>query len=112
MAIWASNPVTLNRRQIFRALDEGVIVRARVSDLETGQCEVIECWPVAEIDGTFHVTDLRQTGAKSGATYLLPLLREDGGGYAVAPGMADDEMKLIYPDTDEAIAQLEELRAE
>ena len=111
MAIWSSNPVTLNRRQIHRALNEGVIVRARVVDVQSGQCETIEFWPAGEFDDTFRVVNLQQTGATSGTTYLLPLRRDDGG-LAVVPSLPDEELPLIYPDTAEAIAQLQSLLAE
>ena len=111
MAIWASNPVTLNRQQILRALDEGLVLRARVIDLETGHCEAIEQWPAAEPGNTFQVTNLEQTAAQPGATYLLPLLQNDGG-YVVAPSMLPGENPLVYPDTPDAIAQLEELLRE
>ena len=109
MAIWASNPVTLNRQQILHARNEGVIVRALVVDVAAGQCEVIEQWPAAELGDTLHVTNLEQAAARPGASYLLPLLPEDGG-YTVAPCLAG--IPLVYVDTPDAIAQLEELLTE
>lgn len=110
MAIWASNPVTLNRQQVLHALRDGVVVRARVLDVATGRCEAIEQWPAAEVGDTFEVANLKQTEAEAGHTYLLPLLPSDGG-YAVAATLLPGGMPLIYPDTPEALAQLQELRA-
>lgn len=109
MAVWASNPVTLNRQQVLRALQEGVVVRARVLDVDAGRCEALEQWPAAEVGETFEVANLKQTEAEPGHIYLLPLLRTDTG-FTVAPTLLPGGKPLVYPDTPEALAQLQELR--
>lgn len=108
LAVWTSNPVTLNRRQVLQSLQQGVVVRARVVDLKTGRCETIEQWPAGIVGDSFDVANLQDTEAQSGQSYLLPLLRTDQG-YVVAP--TPGGQPLIYPDTSMALAQLKELLA-
>jgi hypothetical protein len=108
MAIWASNPVMLNREQVLGALQRGVVVRARVIDLETGRCAALQQWPPDTVGDSFDVANLNQTETRPGKSYLLPLLRTEDG-YVVAPSPGGQP--LVYPDTDEALAQLEELLA-
>ena len=108
MAIWASNPVTLNRQQLLQSLRRGVVVRARVVDADAGRCEAIEQWPAPKVADSFQVASLERTEARTGETYLLPLLPTDDG-YAVTPSPGGQ--LLIYPDTAEALSQLNKLLA-
>lgn len=109
LAIWTSNPVTLNREQVLRALRQGVVVRARVVDVTTGRCETLEQWPTDTVAGSFDAVNLEHTEARAGESYLLPLM-ESGDSILVVPTPAGQP--LIYPDSEEALAQLDELLRE
>lgn len=111
LAVWASNPVLLNRKQVLDARRAGVIVEARVVDAASGECAVLRQWPTATVGETVRVHNLSGTPAVTGETYLLPLLRADNGGWDIAPTPLPDSRALIYPATTETVAQLERLLA-
>lgn len=119
LAIWYANPVTLNRRQV---LDSDLVISGRVRDLAAGEVEVIKTYLGTAPAALITVTNLNETGAQAGETYLLPLVQTATGqsveelAYKVTPtGLPHPQrpgggLPLIYPQSSEVLQQLQELK--
>jgi hypothetical protein len=109
LAVFTSNPVTLNRVQILSAdyLASGTVV-----DLSAGEISIEKEWKQRGLAGRIHVDNLPPTGARQGRAYLLPLEKIGVGGFRVAPTKLPGQAPLIYPATGEAFKQLSALLAE
>jgi hypothetical protein len=113
MAVATANPVTLNVAQIRLSATDGAIVKVTVLNA-AGRCRIEKLVTITagladdlsagqEID----VRNLKQTGAKVGSVYILPLL-PSGEQFAVTE-TALFPVPLIYPDVpaaDEQLAQI------
>jgi hypothetical protein len=108
MAAFTANPVTLNREQILRS---DAVVTGTV-DTGRGSVEVQKQWKGDALAKTLEIGRLKETGARDGRTYLVPLEKEPSGGYDVTRSRLPNNDPLIYPATTEAIAQLERLLSE
>jgi hypothetical protein len=106
LALNAANPIVLNRAQVRQA---AVVVSARVIDLAGGECAVEGQWAGPPIAQTIRVANLHETRAAGGATYILPLDPVGEGAFAVIPAPLDGEPRLVYPATEDVVAQVEEL---
>jgi hypothetical protein len=109
MALLTSNPVTLNRLQIR---ESQLVVSGTVQDLAKGTVTVEQEWKVATNAKTLSVSNLAQTAAREGETYLLPLSRNDAESYRITPALLPNGGLLIYPAVPEALEQLRTLLAE
>ncbi len=106
LAVTTANPVTLNREQVSRA---DVVVTGRVVDLASGRCDVQRRWTRGPDLDSVSVANLRQTGARSGALYILPLHSRGDGRFEVVPSRLPNKAPLVYPATPDAFLQLESL---
>ena len=103
LAVTQANPVTLNRDQILRA---EVIVSARIDDVAEGACTVEQQWKDGESLSAITVSNLHETAAGSGRTFILPLQRNPAGAFEVVAAPLPDRPYLVYPATDEVLQQL------
>jgi len=106
LALFTANPVTVNPKQI--ALSE-YVVTGRVDDATTGAVNVEKEWKHGATLGTIAVSDLERAGARNGDTYILPLVRADHDKFQITPGFDAERPPPIYPASDDAVRQLEEL---
>jgi hypothetical protein len=106
LAFTQANPVTLNRGQILRA---DVIVTARIDDFAEGACTVERQWRDGGPLGSITVANLGETAAEQGRTYILPLVQSRSGSYEVVAARLPTHPCLVYPATDEALQQLQQL---
>jgi hypothetical protein len=106
LAFTQSNPVTLNREQILHA---DLIVSARIDDAERGVCMVEQQWGDAGSLDSITVSNLTETQASSGGTYILPLKRGPSGAYEVIAARLPSRPYLVYPATPGVIRQVQEL---
>ena len=124
LVFFTSNPVTLNWQQLQKAQ---TVVEGTVLDKTGGKIKIGRFWkndPLAADDQELRVVNLNQTIAREGETYLFPLVLAVPGsgnepdGYEV-PLTQEQEIELkmeqipatpmIYPYSDEAVMQLEDL---
>lgn len=107
LALLTANPVTLNRRQI---LDADLVVEAQVKNIATGECRVISVRPDALLGEKIVVAGLSDLNIEPEKAYLFPLRRETGTGtYSVMPTPPPESQVLVYPASDEALLQLEQI---
>lgn len=107
LAARTSNPPQLNLLQVSRAT---LIVTAVVEDLSAGRCRVERSFSPGPPPKEIVVTNLSQTPAASGKTYLLPLardLRRDDDGYRIVDVPDKGIPPLVYPAGPEIEAQLQ-----
>ncbi len=120
MAARTANPVTYNFEQVRQST---VVVKAEVLDTEPGRIRVEKCWPhdFVEVGTELTVSNLGDSPAKSGETYLFPLRtgRRRGDWSITEPRLPGQERNdrgevvdrtgppTLYPATDEAERQLE-----
>ncbi len=106
LAITAANPVIVNRKQVLEADEVGLVVTARVVDRDAGECNVEKQWtPGPPVDG-ITVTNLKETRAVQGETFVLALEYRAGGTYAVIPAPPSGGPLLIYPATPDVVSQV------
>jgi hypothetical protein len=105
LALTASNPVTLNRRQILEA---DAVITARIDDHAAGTCRVIRQWSGPALPEELIVRGLDQTAARREGEWILPL-RQVRDGYEVVPSLLPSRARLVYPAGDEAVRQLSAL---
>lgn len=119
MVIATSNPVTVNRVQLDESL---AVVSARVISIDPSEVEVLEVL-VGQLDEKkIVIRNLPKTPAQAGQTYFLPIIpaiQRDGlieHVFEVTPSPLPDPiartprgLPIIYPATDVARAQLQEL---
>lgn len=106
LTLAAANPVTLNRDQLLRS---PVIVVGRVEDAATGAVTVERGWRSAVGPGDIRVTNLNETAAEQGQTYVLPLMQVSAGTFEVVPARLPRRPWLIYPSSPETIQQVTEI---
>lgn len=106
LAITQANPVTLNRDQVLRA---ELVVSARIDDIERGACTVEQQWGDDEPLSSISVANLRQTAAENGRAYILPLQHSRSDGFDVVEAHLPTRPFLVYPATDDALRQLQQL---
>jgi hypothetical protein len=114
MALFTSNPVTLNRNQLRES--DLVIVGQVQPDGQVARFDDSPDWPFPP-DTKLQVVNLQATSAKVGQAYLLPLTRAGhttGRGqdlvFAVTASRLPNAAPLIYPATKESLQQWSELR--
>ena len=103
LALFTANPVTLNVEQI-RASD--YVVTGRLSEREHDVIVVERKWKGGELPAEFSVRNLSQTSARPGRTYVVPLSRMRSAALQVTETDLPENPPLVYPETEEAIAQL------
>lgn len=118
MAWLTANPVTINVWQVYQA---DVVVQAMVVDPQSGAIEVSREWKNdrTSLPGQSIVKDTALAEAVPGNSYLLPLTRSATGEWQVTRAALRTPLgkpqqyapPYIYPATEEAIAQLEEVLA-
>lgn len=101
-----ANPVTLNREQILRS---AVVVQARVDDLQSGTCAVLDAWGPDLVGEFIRIHNLADTPARNGGEYLLPLSSAGPEDWNVTPTRLPHAPPLIYPATDQAREQLQRI---
>lgn len=106
LVVFTANPVTLNRRQIRRSDD---VATAEVLDAATGRVKVLQEFKHGTPLGEITVEGLSRSGAKTGTTCILPLVKSPDGTYRVAGAGSDKRPPPVYPATGEALDQLREL---
>ena len=105
LAFTQANPVTLNRDQILRA---EVVVAARI-DGTYAIATVEQQWGDGEPLELIEILNLQETAAKDGGAYILPLESSSTGSYKVVAAHVPGRPYLVYPATEAAIAQLQQL---
>jgi hypothetical protein len=109
LAITAANPVIVNRKQILGA---DLVVTARVVDRDAGECKVEKQWtPGPPVDAII-VTNLNETRAEQGVTFVLALEYRAGGSFAVIPAPPSGGPLLIYPATPDVVTQVANILGE
>jgi hypothetical protein len=106
LALTQANPITLNREQILRA---ELVVTARIENVAEGTAAVEQQWGGGETLGSITVINLRETAAENGGTYILPLVRGMSGSYEILAAHVPDHPYLVYPATQGALEQLQQL---
>lgn len=106
LALLTANPVTLNRVHVRQA---DCIVTATVSDLDRDTLTVNKAWKQRIKLDRIIVENLKQTDAKPGQSYLMPLSRIANNRYRITPTPLPENPPIIYPATPEALQQLNEL---
>jgi hypothetical protein len=117
MVLTSANPPTVNRQQI---LDSESVVEAEVVDLTAGKVQSIKVHLGPNLIGELKITNLAETGAIQGETYLLPLMPERKGAWSVTPSPLPDTrhpaeanspgLPLIYPVCNSTLQQLSAIR--
>lgn len=103
LALFTANPITLNVEQI-RASE--YVVSGRLSRNERDVIFVERQWKGGETAAEFRVANLSQTALEPGRSYLVPLSRARSGALEVTETDLPENPPLVYPATEEAIAQL------
>ena len=105
LAAFTANPVTLNRDQVRRS---DWVVTGTVVDLDKSLVAVEKEWKRGRITGEIAVRNLRETSARTGERYILPLSADKNGGtrYRVTESPVPRSAPPVYPATEEALAQL------
>jgi hypothetical protein len=106
LAWFTANPVTLNLKQIQNSL---YVVTAEVDDVGMGQVTVEKEWKTGTDIGNPTIDNLKETGARSGQTYLIPLTVTPDGQFIVTIADLPRNQPLIYPAGTEASRQLEQI---
>jgi hypothetical protein len=106
LTIATSNPVTLNRDQVLRSF---IVVQARVDDVQTGTCTVLDHWGPGEPGEFIRIRNLAETSAREGGEYLIPLSPAQPEDWMVTPTPLPRNPPLIYPATDPVREQLERI---
>ena len=105
LAFWTANPPQLNFAQLGRATE---IVEAEVSDFAGGRCRVVRRWTPGATDEVV-VSNLSQSAARSGQSYIMPLSRDmigEAGSYRIVEIKERGIPPLVYPPTPEVEQQL------
>lgn len=105
LALTASNPVTLNRRQLLEA---DAVITARIDDRAAGKCVVVRQWSGTALPAAVVVRRLDETAARGEGEWILPL-RQLRDGYDVLPSLLPSRARLVYPAGDDAERQLSSL---
>jgi hypothetical protein len=109
MAWLTSDPITLNRDQILGA---DFVITGRVeSDPAAGEVTVLREWHKNALSGTIHVENLGDVRVRTGQTYLMPLSHAPTG-YRITEARLANSALLVYPATQEAVRQLEQILPE
>lgn len=109
LALFTANPVTLNVEQVRTS--EYVVTGCLAGD-ERRVLVVERQWKGAETLAELRVGNLSQTAIKHGQSYLVPLSRTRSGALEVTETDLPENPPLVYPATDEAIAQLKAIFAQ
>jgi hypothetical protein len=118
LAIFTSNPVVLNLRQIEHA---DYLVKARIDDLRQGRITIERDWQLHPQwvtplkPGPLQVANLAEArGGRNGRDFLIPLSNVQGR-YEVTPAAGPGTIPFIYPATPEVEREmsqaLEDLKA-
>lgn len=103
VAALTANPVTLNIVQISNAQ---LIVAATVTDFDQNTVKVEQVWGNQGELNLLILDNLKETGAKPGRQYLIPVSRSGNGRFSVTTTYLPGNLPLIYPHTPEAVRQL------
>jgi hypothetical protein len=103
LAHYTANPVVLNREQILES--PYVVTGTVIGDVASGKISVDREWKRQALSGTISVANLKATGAKTGATYVIPLSKLDES-IIVTEAPNSNGSPLIYPATPAALEQL------
>jgi len=111
----SSNPVTLNRQQIFAS---DVLLVGRVSSQHVVEPVEDQPWPLAD-RSPIKIVNLSRTHARPGRVFLFPLrfvLNRIGTKpkveYMVTPSELPSHEPLVYPATPETMDQLRQILQE
>jgi hypothetical protein len=106
MAWFTADPITLNRDQVLRA---DFVITGRVdSDPAAGEVAVVREWRKNALSGTIHVENLGDVRVRTGETYVMPLSHAVAG-YRITEARLANSALLVYPATQEALSQLEQI---
>jgi hypothetical protein len=106
MALFTANPVTLNREQIIRA---EFVVTATAMDPVNGTVHIEKSWKSDGQVDSMTLENLSQTGAKANVSYIIPVTESRKGRYNVTTTRLLNNPPLIYPNTPEAVLQLQSI---
>ena len=106
MALFTANPVTLNREQIIRA---EIVVTATVVDPVNGTIHVEKSWKSDRQFETITLRNLKESKAKAGVSYIIPVTESRAGRYHVTTTRLPNNPPLIYPNTPESKEQLQSI---
>ncbi len=105
LVVTSSNPVTLNVAQLKEA---DCVVVAKLSDADAGEFTL-----VSTIKGvapeTFRVLTTAEITSPESENWLLPLYQERAGTSVVPVPYRDREPLLVYPATDDVVAEMRKL---
>lgn len=103
LALFTANPITLNVEQIRTS---EYVVTGRLAGDERSVLIVERQSQGGETPLELRVGNLSQTAIRPGRSYLVPLSRTRSGALEVTETDLPDNPPLVYPATEEAIAQL------
>jgi len=103
-----SYPITLNWKQV--SISDVVLEGQLSADGSSVEPIPGKPWPF-ETQTPVVVSNLAETSARAGKAYLFPLTRKQRGrpGYFVTPSQLPNGEPLVYPVTDESLAQLQKI---
>lgn len=103
----SSNPVTLNVAQLREA--DSVVV-ATLSDADSGEFTLVSTIKGTVPPQTFRVLRTREIAPPESENWLLALYQERAGNFSVVPvPYRDKDLLMVYPATDEVIAEARRL---
>jgi hypothetical protein len=112
LAITAANPLIVNRKQVLEADEVGLVVVARIVDWDAGECRVEKQWTPGPPVDAITVTNLNETRAEQGETFVLALEYRAGGTYVVIPAPPSGGPLLVYPATPDVVSQVAKILGE
>ena len=112
LAVRTANPVTFNLAQLRNS---PVVIAGHVENLGDGLVSINRTWPEnVGLESELKIDGLDELKLEVGGNYLLPLTEIRSGEFEVtaikmpSPDGADEqEIRFVYPDSEEARKQLE-----
>ncbi len=107
LVVTSSNPVTLNVAQLKEA---DCVVVAKLSDADAGEFTLVSTIKGVAPPETFRVLTTAEITPPESENWLLPLYQERAGNFSVVPvPYRDRELLLVYPATDDVVAEMRKL---
>lgn len=107
LALFTANPITLNVEQIRASR---YVVTGRLA--ERNVVVVERQWKGEELPPEFQLQNVSKTPLKPGRAYVVPLSRTTSGALKVTETALPGDPPLVYPATQEAVAQLTAILAQ
>lgn len=103
LVVTTSNPVTLNVAQLR---DADSVVVATLTDAAAGEFELVDTIAGIEPPASFQVQGIADVSGPESNRWLLPLYLERDGNFSIVPvPYRDKELLLVYPATDDVVAE-------